>query len=307
MKQIKGLLGVLLLGSLFTGCSSESEFEANEASLRVPILLDSRVGEMTRSSSHDQDVQLVKGQNVSFFVRDADQWEMLYEDVKLTADGSGHFSQNGLYYPMQNDELEFIGIHPYDPVLDSHADSYQFSIQEDQSSYTNYLNSDLLYTKKEHIVKTNKAVSLTFDHKLSKIDFTIKKENGVDLSKLSSIEVMGIKSQITMGMGNGVVYGSNNEVAGIKAYGVKGIQESETELSDISVIIPPQDLYTGAKFIKLVIDNKEYYYTLDKDMGFESGKKYNFTLTVSGIGIDLDTNISDWIPGGNDANGNIII
>lgn len=306
MKQVKGLLGLVLLGGLFTGCSSDNDYGTVDMDSRVPILLDSRVDMMTRSTSHDQDVQLVKGQNVSFFVRDADQWEMLYEDVKLTADGAGHFSYNTIYYPTQNDTLEFYGIHPYDPSLSSKMDSYKFGVQKDQSLFTNFLNSDLLYAKKEHLVKSNKAINMIFDHKLSKINFTIKKGEGLDLSKLSSIEIMGVKSEVTMDLSSGVIYGTNGQNGSIKAYGVKGLKGSDAEISDIAVILPPQDLYTGLKFIKLTADGKDYYYTLKNDLSFKSGSKYNFILSINGTGIEMETSITDWLPG-DDIEGGITI
>ena len=62
--------------------------------------------------------------------------------------------------------------------------------------------------------------------------------------------------------------------------------------------------------IKVVLNNKEYYYKLDKSQEFKAGSLYNYTITIKQekspeITITPD-NIIDWTDQGNN-NGNATV
>jgi len=298
MKKIFFLLAVV---SLFLSCSNSDDDDKNDI---VPIKLTSKITLENRDAL--QSVQIANGQKVSFFVsKTPGTTNIVYDNALLTADGNGNFSyesdgQNVLYYPVEAGNVDFYAVHPYSDAT-SLGSVMNFEVEPDQSVLANYYNSDLLYSQVKDISRTRNAIPMVFNHKLSKVSFVVKQGVGLDLSNLTSIQIMNVQSDINMNINDGSlvpIAGTNTEIS---VYGVKGTTGEQTQISGMAAIIVPQSFVTdGSKrLFRLVINGADYYYTPSVGILFEEGKEYNFTLTVNNTGIEVTSSIVDWLPGDN--------
>ncbi|MDR0660526.1 MAG: fimbrillin family protein [Prevotellaceae bacterium] len=304
--SILGLLYLIMSGMLITSCSSADE-NGNNNDDPVTIMLTSNVDVISRTSL--QDIQIENGQEVGFFVKKTSpSADVLYTNEKLTATGNGGFIYSTpMFYPVSNENVDFCAYHPYMAGC-SLDNPLSFSIKPDQSEKVSYLNSDLLYARKQNISKSTSAVPLKFYHKLSKLNFTIKEGPGMDLSGLTSVEVLNLLPETAIDLANGLISNAFGDITPINVYGVHGIAESETQVEGMAAIVIPQDFTAGNRLFKVTVNGGtgnevSYYYTPNTDFSFESGKKYTYILTINHAGITITSSIEDWVSGGDPIEG----
>lgn len=292
MKNMKKLFLILAIGGILVGCTKREHEEIGNENDKTPIILTSKVDFKTKNTL--QDVQIKEEQTVGFFVQKGE--DIIYNNNELVADGNGNFSciSGTMYYPIAPGTVDFYAVHPYTATATGLA-TINFSINGDQTSEENLLNSDLLYVKKTGVAKTNKKQSLAFEHKLSKVAFRLIEGPGIDLEGLSNVEILGILPKTTLDMTDGSITAASGTKINVKAYGVAG--SSNGEVSGIGAIVVPQTIAAGTKLFKIVINGEDFFYTLSEDISFESGTKHSYALTISNTGIEVSSSITDWISG----------
>jgi len=286
----------ILLGLLVMGCSNDNDNKNDELS---PIVLSSRVDIEPRIG---QDTQIAKDQELSLFItKTASISDLVYNNVILKADGNGGFDyfvgeEINLYYPLDNDPIDFYVVHPYSSGMSVGSIS-DFSVKADQSQLSNFLNSDLLYSQKTNVAKGTNPVSLLFYHKLSKITFTVKAGQGVSLENLSEVDIMNLLLQTSIDPANGSITTATGTAETIKAYNVKG--STESQITGITAIVVPQtfvaDAENNKRLFRFMVDQTDFFYTPRTDMSFESGKKYNYVITITNSGLEITSSIEDWL------------
>lgn len=305
--SISGLLFLIMGSLLITSCSSVDDNDVN-ADTPVAIRLTSNVDVVSRTSL--QDLQIENGQEVGLFIKKTSPSdEVLYSNEKIIANGNGAFTYSTpMFYPVSNENVDFYAYHPYGSS--TLFDNIIFhTVATDQTSKESYLNSDFLYASSLDIAKTTNAVLLRFSHKLSKLNFTIKEGTGMDLSGLTSVEILDVSTIAAINMPGGEYsLAPGNAPTTIKVYGVHGTVGAETEISGMSAIIIPQTIPSSNKLFKITInggtpDETSYYYTPTSLITYEVGKKYSYILTVNHAGITVTSSIEDWISGGDDIEG----
>jgi len=300
------LLSVVLVIN-FSNCSKSNN---NGDDDKIPIALSSKVTVEIRNSTV-QDIQIAGNQQVSFFVtKTSSISELVYDNAILSADGDGGFSysyegQSILYYPTEPGNVDFYAIHPYNENI-TLGNTTNFKVNRNQTVLKDFFDSDLLFSRVLDVAKTRNTVAMTFNHKLCKINFIIKKGVGIDLNTLSSINIQNVIAEIDMNTSDGTLVPISAVAGNIEVYGVQGT--SGNEISGMAAIIVPQTFTAEAnkRLFKLTINNVDYFYTPTTNITFESGKKYNYTLTVNNSGIEVSSEIVDWIPGG-DTEGEVTV
>ncbi|WP_029906042.1 fimbrillin family protein [Prevotella sp. 10(H)] len=295
---MKKIFVLSILAILFAACSSDDD--DNLDNQLVPISLNSKLVVEPRETR--QDTQIAAGQQVSFFVTKAgNAADIVYNNAILTADGSGNFtysygSENTLYYPLDNSKVDFYAIHPYS-VNNSLSNTLGFEVKQNQSLITDFLNSDLLYTKSEEVEKSTRAIGLIFAHKLSKITFEVIQGPGGDLTQLNAIEILNVESQINMSLSDGVLSASTSSPTTINPYGVRAGTSGETTVTGISAIIVPQlfSSAVGKPLFRFTLGATNFLYTPSADINFETGKKYNYRITIRDNGLSVTSKIEDWL------------
>lgn len=289
-----------ILAVLFAACSKDDD--NNTSDEKIPIALNSQLVVEPRESR--QDTQIAAGQQVSFFVtRTGNPGDLAYDNAILTADGVGQFSysyggESILYYPLYNSNVDFYAIHPYS-INNNLSNTLGFEVKQNQALISDFLNSDLLYSKNVDIARSRNAVQLVFAHKLSKITFEVIQGPGGDLTQLNGIDILNVESQINMDLLDGTLSAAPTSLTTINPYGVRAATSGETQLTGISAIIVPQlfSSSVGKPLFRFTLGETNFLYTPSDNINFETGKKYNYRITIRDNGLTVTSVIQDWLPG----------
>lgn len=289
---IKGTLGIILLSGTVTGCSNLELIEESRAE-RSPIMLQSVIVE---PKTRVQDTQIALDGRVGFFVTKADG-TVEYNNVEIVADNTGNFTYaQQMYYPEDNSTVNFYAVHPYTAGITLGATETwtDFSIKPNQHDVVNYLKSDLLYASKSNISRTKSKVALTFSHKLSKINFTIKSGNHIDMRELTGIGVINVKPSTQIDINTGAIKEASGTPIEVISAPSTPAATANSNVTGIETIIIPQTIAAGSKLFKVTIDGVNYYYTNPDAVAFEGGNCYNYVLTINQTGIEVSSTITDW-------------
>lgn len=304
MKMKKLLLGLVLTTSALTAitsCSKDDKNNDDNSSTETQITFKSDVDvQLTRSTL--QNTQIVSGQNVGVVITPNNTpSSYLYNNEKITADGDGFFGyDNVMYYPQNGDNINIYAYHPYQEDYSAATSSdITFTTSANQAVKANYLSSDVLYAQSLDIARSKNPIPLTFAHKMSKIVYTIQKGNGADISGLNSIVLQNALTQAELNLETGVVTTvSSSDRANLSAYDVIGGVEGVDKLAGACLILPPQTFPSGTELLKINVGTATYTYTTTSELTFDSGKRYNFIITVNMDGLTLQSTITDWDNGG---------
>ena len=295
----KSIVGLFVAGGvLATACSSENDFPVDGDNTQ--ILLSSKVDMQTRNTLQDE--QIENNEHVGLFITKASSLsDVLYDNEDMIANGNGGFSHSPMYYPVSNENIDLYAYHPFTNGVTVNGD-LSFTLPTDQTVLSNFLNSDLLFSKKPNVAKSHNKIAMVFNHKLAKLNFTIIEGDGMDLSGLSNIDVINVLPNVDMNLNTGVLASTTGSPVTVNAYGVQGVAQGETEVSGIAAIVTPQVFAANQKLFKIVVNGGTpnevvYNYTPKAPVAIEAGKKYNIILTVNQAGIEISSSIEDWNTG----------
>lgn len=299
MKKL--ILFSIAAAMIFGSCSSDDN---NNNNRKQRIILSSQV----TLNNLQRDVEMIRAnQSLSLFVTpESIPAEVLYSNVRLTADGAGGFTYGEeMFYPLDGRNVDFYAIHPYIPGSILGA-VQSFNVSDQQQIESNYLNSDLLHATRTGVARTSEAVSLTFSHKLSKIDFIIRSTNGLDLSALNNVEILNSYPLTTVSPISGEITPAAGTPVNIRAYGASGFTGPTTEVRGITAIVVPQTLVAGNQLFRITVGNLPYIYTRpanEANIDLAEGFRYTMTLTLTPAGITLTSTVNPWEDGGSIGNG----
>lgn len=313
---------------ILAGCSNdENEVTDN---WNGEIRLTSGVTVQTRANSAGvPDTQIASGRTVYAWADKAGD-PSATEYIKawtLTAQGDGTFTGSSQYYPTDNANLDFYAMHGNFATFTEGSDAFPTSasaithaVADDQSTNLgdNYLKSDLLYGLKKGVARSASEVNLTFYHLLSKVEVALKSGAGSpDLTGATvTIENTKLKAAFTPSKAADI----NSETTSTAQAARAGLVTCSTSSNDpapitiatkittndfangteyAAAIIVPQQVTQNTKFIKVALTTGGIFYYSIPDTGgitFESGKKYQYKITVNQSGLTVTSEISDWSP-----------
>lgn len=215
------------------------------------------------------------GQSLSqeSIIDDADNKKYLAKVIANKGNFEPASKQDIIYYP-KHQKVDFIGYYPYDIAITDFVYSINVSNQENPREI------DLLYSNNaKAIEKSQTPVNMTFEHMLSKLNFTLKAGVGQpDLSK-AIIKIEGLNTKADFNLVNGEL--SN-----------KSTLDVITAFNNAALIIPQE--VTLMK-ITVEVGNNKFETTLS-DRTFSSGKVHSYIITVNQTGITVTVGgIADWI------------
>ncbi len=298
----------LLSGCILSlaGCSKEeSEHQINQGGTEK-ILLTSSIG-MTRTLNQNiQASQLANGNTVGVYVAN-EEAEVISDNTKITADGDGGFIYSrDLYWPVEGKA----NIYTYGPYQDSWNgklnEDVEFTVERDQSTDNGYLKSDLVFglpVAGNPLEQTSASVPLAFTHKLAKLNITVVNETETSLADATVI-LKDMPVTVTMNTKTGEL----GKTSGSDTIRVATFAGSASSYK-CSAIVVPQKLTYGSQQVKVRLKNgKTMAATTRTDMELQSGKTYNFNITVTVGGADLNVTVSsitNWDSNTNDLNADI--
>lgn len=282
--------------TLFSACTSDDG--VLQEGERVPIMISTAISP-TRSTT-TQDTQIAEDQLVylwgfkqsgsgaaefsnSYFTDVTDYWL-----TKVKSDGSliGNSFTEKYYYP--SEALTMVGIHGNFTAVDGsvgNADTH--NVFADQSTLSNYAQSDLLHWSAYDLSSSSTAISAQFSHKLCKIVVVLQSNiySDADLNK-ALVTLNGVQPTISITPQTGALSSLDGTATTIKPYKSDDIHRE--------AIIPPQA--KPNEFITITMNGYTTTATPDEPTGgyFVANTKYIYTITVNKTGISISTAITPW-------------
>ena len=281
MKKNKLLEWTFIALATITSCTNDTVdiyTQENEIKLTSEIT-PSRV-----TSLDYQSTQIVKDQQVGVTITRA---KSEHNNVAWSIGDNGALNNTGEAVYFGDGEATITAYHPYNSAW-KECTSYEFSVSTDQSTEENYRNSDLLWVNTTASI-TDTPISLTFRHKLAKINVTLVCEDIADLSN-AEICICGTRISTNFNPLTGNLTAVANNIAKIKA------SVTTEKAYTGSVIIVPQTVKKGTQLIKITHNNKVFHYTLLEDMEYKSGHLYDYSLQVKDSNIEnpIEGEESEW-------------
>lgn len=278
--------------------------------------------QQTRANNSDvPDKQIADGQTVYTWVDKAtapDATEYI-KAWSLTAQGDGTFTGSSQYYPTDGSNLDFYAMHVNSTFAEGTStfptSAITHTVAADQSTNlgTAYLNSDLLYGLKKGVARSKNEVDLTFYHLLSKVEITLKQGAGKPALNRATVTIENTRLKAaftpdkTADINNANTSTAQTARAGLVTCPtednapapIKIATEVTNDFSSAAyaaAIIVPQTVAADTKFIKVALeDGGTFYYKIPTgDLTFQSGKKYQYNITVNQTGLTVTSEIKDW-------------
>lgn len=282
----------------FASCSNNEDW--NVAGQDAEIRLSSGI---VSSRAATQATQLVSGEVVYAWLDNmaGEQPVEVIKAWKLKADNSDKLiGESAQFFPEGVSSLKAYAIHTnasFENGL-SLPDKITHSILADQKETANYVKSDLLYSIKDE-VKKGETNALTFYHMLSKVEIKLIPGDGFTKEGLENakVSILGTKPVATLTLDKAKTETGLSDLSVrngiVEASGTPAPISIATKLDDYAeAVIVPQSVQ--GDFIQLELADLALIYKLDTKKNFESGKKYQFDITVKKTGLKVTATITDW-------------
>lgn len=299
---------------LFSSCNKNIEPVENE-----PTELHLSSGISMLKSANTQGTTLTRDETVSVWVNDATTSDALYKANQLTSDGNNTFTGGDrMYFPETGNPINIYAIHGEFSTPFSKGDSFPttaitYSVSSDQSESggENFTNSDLLYACTEGVERNGNPtnVCLLFYHMLAKLELAIKlhsetpalaETNAVTLGNDNIIKEGKFTPSTTATLTNQTERAAMLANTSMSSTTVQLGQlitpdfESSTILYNEAILVP-QDM-SGKEIIFTLSNGNKLKYTIPENTIFESGKKYQYQITVNLNELQVTSAIVDWEP-----------
>lgn len=206
-----------------------------------------------------------------------------------------------IYYPKGEGKCDFISYYPYqEEGIIQGSSNINVNVSTDQSSTTEYSNSDFMVAKTTGISPSLKAVNLQYSHKLCQLNIILQvyeEENINELQQNASISISNLNTKATYNMDT-ELFSAFNTPQSIIPNGKWEIDEESHQLTGKKVILIPQPITPDCE-LTLRVNNKVYCASMPTDLILESEVGCELLLRYdSRVGIGgITTSISDWKPG----------
>lgn len=269
---------IMALASLSACTDNAGDVLAGENEIR----LTSEITPSRVTSLDYQSTQIVPGQEVGITITGA---KAAHKNVAWRVGEDGVLTNTGDPVFWANEDVVITAYHPYNSAWT--GTSHEFSVSTDQSDNTNYRNSDLLWAMTTSSM-TKTAIPLVFEHKLAKVNVTLRSEDIDDLSG-AVVSICGTNVATSFNPTTGSLSATSTDVQEIKA------GETTSSAYTASAIVVPQMVANGTKFIKIVLGDKTFYYTLSTDKELRAGYSHNYMLTIKDMDVTAESDkITDW-------------
>jgi hypothetical protein len=197
-----------------------------------------------------------------------------------------------IYYP-QKGNVDFVAYCPYKPAgtgMGMIDPLYRYPV--DVSDQSNPAAIDLLYIKKTTVSKSNQAVTLSFDHQLSKVTMRVKPGNSLREENFSTLTaaLSGIPVKADFAMETHTITPGATAPTPVSMRKT-GMAAGNTALFE-SILIP----HAGGegRFVTFTLGAGSYTWNIPSSTVFESGKHHIYDVTVNKTSVTVGGNIIPW-------------
>ncbi|MFI3303624.1 MAG: fimbrillin family protein [Rikenellaceae bacterium] len=281
MKTTKISIAILLLA--VAACSKyDSDITSDPVggdtttTTSVELSFSSSILPATRVTSDQFDT------NDAIYVTAFEDGETYASKVEYTYSNSLFTSDSPITYDSVTEDgdeqlLSFIAAYP---ALDTFAESFSFSANEDQSSAESYEMSDLLIAQ---TAATNEQIpTLGFEHKMSSLVINITAD---EIETTGGILKIRAKNEANIDITNDS-YSATGSTIEMTPYESDGLS--------YKIIIAPQTISAGDPVASFEVGDDTYVWYASGDIVFKSGYRRTYNWSLDSENIDLDGNIEGW-------------
>ena len=163
---------------------------------------------------------------------------------------------------------------------------YALSVAADQSTADRIKESDHLFYKNDAVTSSTDGIKIEFEHIMSKlvISVTLRDEFAGVSDPITSVSVFGTKLQGSYTPGSNTPWTiADNTTAQIIKANKRDEYNASSRIATYEVILLPQtiDPDEGGVFgVNILIDGKNYEWSVDKGVVLTAGTQYNLLLTA---------------------------
>ncbi len=295
---------VLLSIALATAsCSKDNNEQSKEDAERLEISVSPTTVQMTKASDSSFEDGDEFGLTVVQWLdsEPCDLSLIRYEDnVMFTVEEGGEpYAWPSAYYPDRSSPCSFFAYYPYNETGFRRGTNV-LPVQVVANQEWGTSDSDYMVAVKDTVYPTTESVPLVFDHILSKVVLNLIAGEGCSTADLLTSELI-LKSFNTEAEYDVMekTFSSMSSKADIIPF--TEWTESTDRITGACAIVVPQLFRAGESMLYCIINNKILAYKPSSDINFESGKQYNFDITVTitdlGPSISISSEITDWQEG----------
>ncbi len=193
-------------------------------------------------------------------------------------------SDETVYWKDETTHADFYAYYPYRAEINN-VSSMPFSTSTDQSSYTNYTASDLLWGKVANQAPTSDPIYINTRHLMSSAVIKLVAGDGFTATSLSQanpqVTINGVKTEMSFDLTKGE-FTVTGQATSVTPYHKQGVWYAH---------LVPQTV-SDSGFITVKIDGRNY--RMSKDFTLESGKRHQFTVTVNKTSAGINVGITAW-------------
>lgn len=294
MKRITLYIGLMCLFAVWcTSCTNDNEGSIGDD---IPILLLAQTMDDLQVRSTIADGQpLLQNMEVGVYISEnGGANTSVGSNLHYQVNASGGLGWQGgnaqPYYPPSGRGVKISAYYPYNNSI---ADSYDFGVKSDQSSDDDYNASDLLYSTQASYIRQNTAHNLPFEHKLSRITYSLIAENGAPSLTGAIVSIVNVLPTTEF----------NRTTSTLSS--AKGTNTTIVPNTSGAIVVP-QTIASGTRLIKVSAGGNDYYYKPVSSLTLESGKSYDFEITVQGTELHATYTVSSWTNGTVNDNGGTV-
>lgn len=210
-------------------------------------------------------------------------------NAKYTKGQSG-FTGDQEYKWYEGDEVSsFVGLYPYISGVSAGEvlfEGIDFCVKSDQSTHAGYTASDLMGAYKDGVAPTDQAVTLSFNHLLSKVVVDIDNQTG---EVIKDVYVDGVRGNLSYSL---VSLQTTGDYGTIKAGELANANNST--VTSFALIIPPQS--ATPKVAITTASDKQYTFEAPNAIEFGVAKERHITITITptSVSTNFDAIVNDW-------------
>ena len=260
---------ILALAAITLAACSQID---NPSDQRVPVTLISSTAEAVESKAAQDlnETTFDSGEAVKVLISETGQTDWGVYDF-TTGDG-GTMSPTTIvpYYPAGLTNIDIAAYYP------STAGT-SFTVAFDQTADASYKSSDLMFASVTDQAKQASAVTLTFAHKMAKLNVNVTPGEGV--ASIIGVDVLNVLPTVSFNQTTGATGSATGPASTI------------TMSNNGAALIPAQTIDGG--FLSIVTNKGTAIYSVS-DKVFEAGKQYTLNITVNLRAVGTTTAITGW-------------
>ncbi len=271
-----------------TACQEKADLPAGQADANVMTFRIAHPGETTRAT----DTAFEQDDRVGIFITQKDAPLEVsgnyVNNAALTLDGSLWKPERIIYW--DGGTYDIYGYYPYLSTISS-ADNLPFSVATDQSTPEGYEASDFLWAQAPNASASDKAVALTFSHRMSRILIQLVKGEDYegDLPEDAAVYLHNTVPDATIDLSAGLV--TRDPYATAQSLRARSLGNHR-----YAVLTVPQRLDNRQPLVEVVMQGVSYLY--ESKFVFKAGIQHTVQLVVSKnpeqIKIEIGGELENW-------------